>query len=631
MFARVTAGGTSWAQPGLREVTCDERLLGREGRSWGSFAISMEQLGATMTSDRGKQTIRRLPDFPVAALARPGDPVAAPTLSFPPNTPSTWPDFGVQNGDGALFARFEELQEYVGWEPRDQEELRRVHSRLQPDFAGVVEDFYSEIARHQATLVVLGDSPLRPEILKRTLLTWLDELFTGEHDEAYVLRRWRVGLRHVEIGLEQTYTSAALSRLRQRLAESIERHCEPGAVSALLRSLHRVLDLDHMLIEEAYRYEWNRRQAELEKQHRAAEAERSREALQAVLRVAPCLIVIIDSAGTIRDFSPHAETLTGYQAAEVLGRDWFDLFIPEPELARQVREELARALVTPLSTGYTNKIIVRDGSERLLVWNSCPLVNEAGETVLLGVGQDITPLREAQKRALQTERLAAIGEMIAGLAHESRNALQRSQACLEMLAIEIHDRPSALDMVARIQSAQDALHALYEEVRDYAAPIRLRPAPHNLRRIVEDTWENLAVERQKHPATLRFASFEGIPRCQVDALALEQVFRNILENSLACGQAPVKIEVELHEVTLDRRPAYRVVFRDNGPGLTPESRARIFEPFFTTKTKGTGLGMAISRRLVEAHGGQIEVGQSPGPGTEILITLPVEGPRGEPA
>jgi len=583
-----------------------------------------------MTSDDGNQTPPTLPSFR-EKLSAPEHRATGPGLSFSVTSPTIPLDVSLPNGEAALFARFRELQQYVGWESGDQVMLQRVHARLQPDFPAIIDDFYREIARHRGTRLVLGDSPFRPEILKRTLLNWLDELFTGTHDEAYVVKRWQVGLRHVEIGLEQTYTSAALSRLRQRLAESIERHCRSGETIGLLRALHRVLDLDHMLIEEAYRHEWGRRQAEMEKQHRTAEAERTREALQAVLRVAPCLIVIIDSAGMIRDFSPHAETLTGYRAAEVLGQDWFSLFIPEPELATLVREELARALVTPLSTGYTNKIRVRDGSERLLVWNSCPLVNEAGETVLLGVGQDITPLREAQKRALQTERLAAIGEMIAGLAHESRNALQRSQACLEMLAIEVNDRPPALDLVARIQSAQDALHALYEEVRDYAAPIRLRPEVLNLRRIVEDTWENLAVERQKHPATLRFAAFEGIPRCRVDALALEQVFRNVLENSLTCGQPPVKIEVELCQVSLDSRPAYRVVFRDNGPGLTPESRARIFEPFFTTKTKGTGLGMAISRRLVEAHGGQIEVGKSPGPGTEILITLPVEGPRGEPA
>jgi len=535
----------------------------------------------------------------------------------------------VSEFDEGLSARFEELQRYIDWQPSDQAALRRMHPLIQLDFPAIVEDFYEEISRHHQTRLVLGDNPEVPDILRRTLRNWLDELFTGGHDREYVRTRWRVGRRHVEIGLPQVYTSAALARLRQRLVESIDGRCTPAERGNLHRALHRVIDLDHMIIQEAYRHEWVRRQAELERQQLQLEAQKTRQALAAVLKAAPCLIVLVDSSGIILEFSPSAETLTGYQASEVVGRDWFEVFIPEPQAASRVRQELARALTDPFSTGYMNSIWIRDGSERLFIWNTCPLMSETGETLLLALGQDITPLRDAQQRALQTERLAAIGEMITGLAHESRNALQRSQACLEMLAMEVQDRPAALDLVARIQNAQDALHALYEEVRDYAAPIRLRTDLVNLRRLVEDTWENLAVERQRHPASLRIGAVEGIPRCRVDPLALERVFRNVLENSLTCGAAPVRIEVELTTAMLDDRPAYRVTFSDNGPGMSAETRARVFEPFYTTKTKGTGLGMAISRRLVEAHGGRIEVGDSSGPGAKIVITLPVDRQPGE--
>ncbi|MCY2964429.1 MAG: ATP-binding protein, partial [Planctomycetota bacterium] len=236
-------------------------------------------------------------------------------------------------------------------------------------------------------------------------------------------------------------------------------------------------------------------------------------------------------------------------------------------------------------------------------------------------------LREAQQRVVQTERLAAIGEMIAGLAHESRNALQRSQACLEMLSVEMKDRPTALNLVDRIQSAQDALHQLYEEVRDYAAPIRLKLSQCNVRRILEDTWDHLSVERTGRNSALVFVSSEGIPRCQADPLALEQVFRNILENAIASSANPVTIEVRLTDAHLEGRPALSVSIRDDGPGLTPESRLRIFEPFFTTKTKGTGLGMAITKRLVEAHAGAISLGDGAAGGAEVIVTLPREGPR----
>jgi two-component system, LuxR family, sensor kinase FixL len=113
----------------------------------------------------------------------------------------------------------------------------------------------------------------------------------------------------------------------------------------------------------------------------------------------------------------------------------------------------------------------------------------------------------------------------------------------------------------------------------------------------------------------------------VDPFRLEQVLRNIFENSLAACRDPV--EVACSPDTLDGEPALRVAVRDNGPGLNAEQRQRIFEPFFTTKTQGTGLGMAIAERIVEAHGGQIGVG-TPACGAEILITLPREPVAGAP-
>jgi signal transduction histidine kinase len=101
-----------------------------------------------------------------------------------------------------------------------------------------------------------------------------------------------------------------------------------------------------------------------------------------------------------------------------------------------------------------------------------------------------------------------------------------------------------------------------------------------------------------------------------------QVFRNILDNALNAGAEPARVEITCTGAELDGQPAIRVAVRDNGPGLSPESRRRIFEPFFTTKTRGTGLGMAITRRIVEAHGGRIAVGEGGDPGAEIIITLP---------
>ena len=112
------------------------------------------------------------------------------------------------------------------------------------------------------------------------------------------------------------------------------------------------------------------------------------------------------------------------------------------------------------------------------------------------------------------------------------------------------------------------------------------------------------------------------PVCPVDRNRLGQVFRNIFENALAACPDPVRVRVACREADVGDEGWLCVSIRDNGPGLTDEQRRRMFEPFFTTKTKGTGLGMAIAKRIVEAHCGRMGVGDAPPPGAEFVIHLP---------
>jgi signal transduction histidine kinase len=261
-----------------------------------------------------------------------------------------------------------------------------------------------------------------------------------------------------------------------------------------------------------------------------------------------------------------------------------------------------------------------------MLWNARYLADYEDGPAILKVGQDITFLKQAQERAMQAERLAAIGQMMTGLAHESRNALGRSQACLEMLSLVVRDRPEAIDLINRIQKAQDHLHALYEDVRGYAAPIKLEKVPCDLRAIWREAWAHLESARDAKRGILREAVDSADVSCMADAFRLEQVLHNILDNALAAGSPPVEVEIRAAATELDGQPALRIAVADNGPGIAPEQRYQVFDPFFTTKAKGTGLGMAIAKRIVEAHGGRISVGDSEGPGAVFLITLP----RGRP-
>ncbi|MFG0319740.1 MAG: sensor histidine kinase, partial [Planctomycetota bacterium JB042] len=235
----------------------------------------------------------------------------------------------------------------------------------------------------------------------------------------------------------------------------------------------------------------------------------------------------------------------------------------------------------------------------------------------------------ARRRALQKERLLAIGEAMTALAHESRNALQRSQACIEMLLRRVKDVKGVPPLVARLQEAQDDLHKLYERVRSYAAPVPLERTLVDVRRLVHDVWESLAPIRRDRAAMLRVLGDDVDAHGVVDPLGIRQVIGNVFENALSPehdtagpDRERVDVRVRFAETQIDGRPALEITIRDNGPGLSDEQRRHIFDPFFTTKSRGTGLGMAITRRILEQHGGGIRVGPDRGAGAEFVIVLP---------
>jgi PAS domain S-box-containing protein len=347
-----------------------------------------------------------------------------------------------------------------------------------------------------------------------------------------------------------------------------------------------------------------------------------RDFAETLIETAHAIVLVLDMQGRILRFNSFMEELCGYRLAEVKGQDWCETFLPQHD-RRHVAQEFCLGTDGANAGGVIRPIVTKNSGERQIIWWSNTLRDARGKgTGILSIGHDITELRETQQRAVQAERLAAIGEMAAGLAHESRNALQRSQSCLEMLMLEVQDRPAALDLVQRIQKAQDHLHRLFEEVRDYAAPLQLRRKSCRLDTIIDDAWTSLELARGERSCALRHIRNSPDLLGDVDPQPLEQVFRNILENALDATDSRTQIDVVWSDAQLRHRPALAICIRDNGPGLSPETAYRLFEPFYTTKTKGTGLGMAIVKRIIEAHGGTVAAGNVSPHGTEITIVLP---------
>lgn len=247
----------------------------------------------------------------------------------------------------------------------------------------------------------------------------------------------------------------------------------------------------------------------------------------------------------------------------------------------------------------------------------------------------IMQMQHAEERALHSERLAAVGEMTAILIHESRNALLNSTAAIELLRRRLQDRPEAIELIERVVRAQSRIERLFQDVREYAAPIVLIREPTAIGDVLSAAWEELQpvwASRNVRfvlrsgavalwsPETATASPWVNGFVVSLDRERVQQLLRNVFENALAAAKDPVELCVGVSESALFGQAGLLVTVRDNGPGLSREQLQRVFDPFFTTKPKGTGLGMAIARRIVEAHGGHLEAA-SPG-GAEFRIFLP---------
>lgn len=313
--------------------------------------------------------------------------------------------------------------------------------------------------------------------------------------------------------------------------------------------------------------------------------------------------------------------ITGYAADEMIGRT--PRMFQGGRTSRQALDRVKESIRAgkPCSVELLN--YRKDGSVYDVELHVSPVKDDQGRLAhFVSIHHDITPRKRSEERLLQSERLAAIGQTIAGLAHESRNALQRSKACLEMLKDSVEGDSEALDLIERAQKAQDHLHHLYEEVCGYAAPIKPQRDAVDLAAVWRDTWSHLAQSRNHKNVQLEEQIENQDFRCEVDRHCMLQLFRNILENAIYACPNPGKVVVRCTATEWNDRPALRISFWNDGPAFTQDEQARIFDPFFTTKTHGTGLGMAIAKRIVSAHDGCIAIGDSSNEGAEIVIKLP---------
>jgi len=247
-----------------------------------------------------------------------------------------------------------------------------------------------------------------------------------------------------------------------------------------------------------------------------------------------------------------------------------------------------------------------------------------------GVHQDVTSARELEQSARQHEKMAILGQLAAGIAHEIRNPLSGLNiylAAAETLSADVDftDPASRVRLQRALGTARSAsvkIEGVIRRVMDFVKPVLTRPGLIQVNEVVTESVEMAAVTVRKGGVRLATTLAEGLPPCRADFRLIEQLLLNLVTNAVqsldgTSGDRTIEIATGMTGGRI------AITIGDSGPGIPEGLREKIFEPFFTTKGSGTGLGLSISRRIVAEHGGVIEVGTSRLGGAEFRILLPV--------
>lgn len=377
-----------------------------------------------------------------------------------------------------LFARYRELQEYVSWSEGDAQRVHAVGPMLAPHLPPLIDDFYAAIERHPGARKVITGGQQQIDRLKGTLSRWLDELFAGPYDRVYVVRRFRVGWRHVEIGLDQVFTNVALSRLRNGLVRAIGESWQGDTASlvATIMSVDKLLDLDLAMIEDAY------------------------------------------------------------QAEHVI-------------------------------------------------------------------------------RQQRSERMAAIGQVAGGVAHELRNPLNVVKTSAYFLRNARSISPEKMaEHLQRIGQHVDVADGVITALANFAKMPLPVLSPFSVPDCIQQALTNNPIPQS---IAVELDLPDSLPPALGDAGQVGIVFANLVRN--ARDAMPNGGRLSIRAAPVDG--SVQVSFSDTGVGIAPENLNRILEPLYSTKARGMGLGLALSKAILDRHQATMRVESELGRGTTFTLRL----------
>ena len=351
-----------------------------------------------------------------------------------------------------------------------------------------------------------------------------------------------------------------------------------------------------------------------------------------VLAVLPALVMVTDRDGLIVRFNRACEEVSGHSLQDVRGKSVFDLLVcpGDVENVRRIFAELA-AGGAPSRTENTWQRA--DGTRRLIAWWNNGLRDGAGRVeYIIRTGIDITEQHQAEGEARQrlaelahVHRLHTAGELATALAHELNQPLAAiagySDACLNKL--RAGDPPSATlaRNLEQISTQAQRAGKFIRELRSFLAKGELQKVPTDANALARQAFGLLAADARAHNVTLESDLAESLPKVMAAALSIEHVLVNLASNGIEAVRQSGASEGTVTIRTRAETGSIRITVSDTGRGIAPDVAEKIFEPFYTTKQDGLGMGLRISRSIVESHGGRIWA--EAGPRGVIHFTLPL--------
>jgi len=341
-------------------------------------------------------------------------------------------------------------------------------------------------------------------------------------------------------------------------------------------------------------------------------------------------VLAVTRDGAIAAMNPEAYRIFGLVPNPAdIGRAYADVLRMHPDMVR--------VMVSAFELSHLpNRVELRLKSTGRVIGYTLSLIrDEAGEIAGAALFfKDLTRVEQLEERERLRDRLAALGEMAAAMAHELKNPLAGIEVMAGLLRRKVGDSPDAQSIIADIISEAKMANSTVVEMLDYVRPVRLERGRTAIAQVLHTAVSMAESKARRGDVEVELAVPDDLPAIQGDEYQLCQVFTNLVINAFEAMNGQGRIRISAWAGTVEQEHTQRgdglasvpmliVEIADDGPGIPDDLKDRVFNAFFTTKAQGSGLGLAIVRKIIDAHDGRIDVTSSSGQGTRFTVTLPV--------